>query len=340
MKGRKISSKDVALRAGCSRTTVSFVLNNVPGKSISEDTRQRVLRAAQELDYIPNENARRLVMQKHKMVGLFVCHSHFVFSDMFITRLIEGISQVFNKNRIQLVLESFKLRDTNYLDMARHDDLDGVILANTHAKNEGIEPLYQSEFPLVILGNIMDSRIYQVDIDNRNAARGITEYMIQAGHRRIAIITHASLEFFSARERLNGYKIAMEENNLEIPDSYIRIGDFNEESGYKAMKELLKLKIPPQGVFCGNDIVAYGAMTAITDAGLSIPGDISIAGFDDDYISRYVNPPLTSVSLPAAGLGARAAQLIIEQMEGYSPSQQKLHILPTHIAMRESCKHT
>jgi DNA-binding LacI/PurR family transcriptional regulator len=135
---------------------------------------------------------------------------------------------------------------------------------------------------------------------------------------------------------MDGYRQALEKKGIALPEGYIQQGDFTEESGYAAMQALLSAKDRPTAVFAGNDVIAYGAMKAIKDAGLEIPRDISIVGFDDDFLSRFLNPPLTTVSLPAATLGATAARILIQQLRGDPPLQRSV-ILSTFLAKRQSC---
>ena len=308
MKKPKVSAKDVAEKAGVSRTTVSFVLNNTPGKIISEATRQRVLHAAEELRYTPNETARHLAMTMHHSIGLFICHTHSVFSDAYVIGLIEGMSKILNKHRFRLILQPLKLSQSNYLFLAREEDVDGIILLNTHDKDEGLARVVRAGFPLVVIGTLSDKSILQVDIRNREAAAEVARHLIDLGHQRIGMIIHTSTIYYAARERYRGFQDALKEAGLEEREEWLKVGDFTEESGYRAMAEMLSAPETPTAVFAGNDMIAYGAVKAIKDAGLNIPADISVAGFDDDFLSRYLNPPLTTMSLPAASLGAEAAR--------------------------------
>ncbi|WP_304222438.1 LacI family DNA-binding transcriptional regulator [Gracilinema caldarium] len=342
MKKRMVSASDVAKLAGVSRTTVSFILNNTPGKHISEATRQRVLQAASALEYVPDEDAVSMARRTHFTIGFFISHSSSIFTDAYIIRLIDGMALVFNKNRCRLVLQPLRQSQTNYVELVRSHGLDGVILINTHTNDPGITDLEQADIPLVVIGSIQGLHIPQVDIDNTAAAREMAEYLISLGHTKIAMIVHAPVSYYAAAHRLAGYKAALEAAGLPIQDQYIRIADFTEASGYRAMRELLDLADRPTAVFAGNDVVAYGAMQAIQDAGLDIPGNISLAGFDDDYLSRYLNPPLTTVTQPAEGLGEAAARLVLRQILSPSAVQQEaeMHriILPTVLAQRDSCR--
>ncbi|MFP4377371.1 MAG: LacI family DNA-binding transcriptional regulator [Spirochaetales bacterium] len=337
MSKRVVSAVDVANAAGVSRTTVSFVLNNTPGKSISESTRQRVLSAARELGYEPNTAARSLAMSKRRTCGLLICHSQFVYTDVFIMRVIEGMTLAVNRERIRLVVQPITLADANYLEIARRFDMDGVVLINTHDNDPGLEELIANEFPAVAMDLIPDLEIDQVYVDGYAASRSAVEHLVGLGHRRVAFITHAAPIYSAARERIRGYRDVLGEHGISVPDAYIQAGDFTEQSGYNATLNLLELAERPTAVFAGNDVIAYGAMEAIHEAGLSIPEDMSLIGFDDDYMSRYVNPPLSTVVIPAAGMGSTAVTLLAERIEGTSRAKPERRMLPSQIARRESC---
>jgi LacI family transcriptional regulator len=337
MKGKKTSSADVARSAGVSRTTVSFVLNNTPGKAIPEETRQRVLEAARSLSYTPNEKARSVAMIKHHSIGFFIPHAGYVSSDAYVTRVIEGMVPVLNKSRFQLVLQPLKLKQMNYLQLARQDNVDGIILMNTHDGDTGLAEVIDADFPLVVIGSVSRHKVCQIDIDNRAAARLAARHLVSLGHRELGMITHAPLAYYAARDRREGFLEALREGGIQVREEWMQEANLTEESGYEAMRRILLGARRPSAIFAGNDVVAYGAIQAIKDDGLSIPDDISIVGFDDDLLSRYLNPPLTTVTNPAPGLGAEAARLLIGILKGRTvPSTRTA--LPTSLALRESCK--
>jgi LacI family transcriptional regulator len=334
---RNASAADVARRAGVSRTTVSFVLNNTPGKSIPEKTRQNVLKAARALAYTPNEQARRVAMVKHHSIGFFIPHSGYISSDAYIIRILEGMTPVLNKGRFQLVLQPLKLQQKGYLQLARQDAVDGIILMNTHDADVGLAEIIAAGFPLVVIGTITRRDVCQIDIDNRASAASVVHHLASQGHRDIAMIVHAPLTFYAARDRQEGFRAAMRQAGLRVRADWVREANLTEESGYRAMREILRASRRPTAVFAGNDVVAYGAAQAIKDAGLAIPHDISLVGFDDDLASRYFNPPLTTVTNPAPGLGAEAARLLISILKS-RPVATRRTILPTALAVRESCR--
>jgi LacI family transcriptional regulator len=230
-------------------------------------------------------------MIKHHTVGFFIPHAGCISSDAYIIRVIEGMTPVLNKNRFQLVLQPLKLQKMDYLSRARQDGLDGIILMNAHDDDKGLVELIATRFPLVVIGTISHPGVFQIDIDNRSVAKGAVEYLISLGRRDIGMILHAPGSYYAAR-----YRSAMEGAQCALQKSWIRNADLTEASGYMAMAEILEEEKRLTAMFASNDVVAYGAMRAIKDAGLAIPGDISIVGFDDDLPSRYVNPSLTTVA--------------------------------------------
>lgn len=337
MKEGTVSSADVARRAGVSRTTVSFVINNTPGKSIPEETRQRVLEAARELRYTPNEQARSVAMIKHQSIGFFIPHAGYLSSDAYIIRVIEGMTPVLNKNRFQLVLQPLSTDERDYSRLARADSVDGIILMNTHDDDKGLSQLIEAHFPLVVIGSISNSTVLQIDIDNRSAAATAVNYLLDLGHREIGMVTHAPLTYYAARDRHEGFLAALSGAGLAPRPEWVREGNLTAESGYQATQEILAQRPLPTALFIGNDVVAYGALEAIKRAGLSIPQDISVVGFDDDVMLRYLNPPLTTLTNPAARVGAEAARLLIAALKG-RPRTPRATVLPTSLAVRGSCR--
>ncbi len=335
MKKHGVSSEEVARLAKVSRTTVSFVLNNTPGKFISEETRTRVLEAASSLNYVPDADARRVAKTTRRTVGLLISHTGSIYSDAYILRLLEGIGPVLNKRRYRLILVPVKRDSCDLLKIVRECELDGVILTNMRQEDMDLSPLVSEGIPLVLVGAVQDACVAQIDIDNRRAAAEATRHLVSLGHRDIAMIVHSNLSYIAATDRLSGYRDALSEADIAFDESRVRIADFNEESGYAAMRALLSCSPRPSAIFAGNDAVAYGAIQAIAEAGLHIPRDISIVGFDDDYPSRFMNPPLTSMTLPAMSLGERAARMVSDIIEG-KDFAAGLILLPTFLTVRES----
>jgi LacI family transcriptional regulator len=337
MRKLKASASDVARLSGVSRTTVSFVLNETPGKSIPEETRERVLEAARNLEYSPDPEAVSMAKRMRSTVGLVINHSDSIYSDAYILRLIEGMAPVFNKRRSALVLVPVRQRRTDYREVVREHGLDGILITNTRADDEGIHSFAGSGLPCVVIGTVEGIETCQIDIDNESAAFEVCEYLLGLGHRRIAFIAHASLDYFAASKRLAGYRRALSERGIAEEKSLIRVADFTEASGYAAMRSILEEGGRLDAVFAGNDAIAYGAIQGILDSGLRIPDDVSIAGFDDDFPSRFLQPALTSMTLPAALLGQKAATTVIDLIEGKELPKQRI-VIPARLSIRDSCK--
>jgi Transcriptional regulators len=336
-KRKSVSQLEIARVAGVSRTTVSFVLNNVSGKNISEETRQRVVAVAKEFGYMPDESAVETATSREGAICLFVCHSESAFSDAYIMRLIEGMGPAIRKERYDLRVLQFRVSRHDYLETARRGGYDGALLLNTHADDPGVAELKASCLPFVVIGSLADPELSQVDIDNEEAAAGAARYLLSLGHRDVGVVAHAPETFLAVEARLRAFSQAMAEAGAPVPASRLRFARFTEESGYEAAAELLGSGPAPTAIFATNDVVAYGAIRAIGDAGLSIPDDISVVGFDDDYMSRYLDPPLTTVTLPAEGIGRTAAEVLLDKMRG-GPGHAGLELLPTSLTLRRSCR--
>ena len=336
---RRVSAEDVASEAGVSRTTVSFVLNNTPGKAISEETRRRVLEAAERLGYIPDEHARRLAMSRKRAIGLFIGHSQYVYTDAFISRVVEGMAQAMNRRRVQLIIHPVSLTERSYMHLAKRDQVEGIVFINTHDDDPAIAEVIDVGFPAVSLDPLGNREIDQVYVDNEDATNEVVRYLLQLQHQDIAMITHARTEYSASRIRLAAFKSVCREAGIEPRPDWVQYGDFSEHSGYVATQRILASHPLPTAIFAGNDVVAYGAMRAINDAGLRIPDDISLCGFDDDYLSRYLNPPLTTMALPAAGMGSAAVSLLMSRLDGDEdvPFPSKV-VLPAQLSIRSSCK--
>ena len=336
MRRSAVSSADIARRCGVSRTTVSFVLNNAPGKSIPLETRARVLDAARELGYSPDAEARRVAKRTRTTAGLLVNHSDSIYSDAYILRLIEGMAPVFNKARCELVLIPMRRRKGDYLRTVSEYDLDGLMVTNAREDCEGMGSLSGLGKPCVVIGTVEGLDACQIDIDNERAAFAVCDYILGLGHERVAAIVHAPLDYYAAKARLAGYEAALRARSIAVDPALRRVADFTEASGYAAMADLLARPERPTAVFACNDAIAYGAIQAIEDAGLRIPEDMSIAGFDDDFPSRFLRPSLTSMTLPAAALGEAAAAAVIAMIEGKAIGERRI-VLPTILSIRDSC---
>ncbi len=333
------TQRQIAEQAGVSRTTVSFVLNDVPGVRISPETRRRILEVARRLNYYPDAAARTLVSGRTQTIGFVLCQSHDrIFVDAFLPEVLRGVGDAVQENGFRVLIHSVEdiTAPEAYIGLVREKHTDGIILSGPRSDDQQLPYLKAEGFPMVLLGQLPGSDIPFVDVDNVGAARQAVSHLIGLGHRRIGMVTNAPLAYTAARDRLAGYRQAMEGAGLPFDEGLVRYGDFREESGRVAMNQLLDLPEPPTAAFVACDLVAFGTLVAIKEHGLTIPDDVALVGFDDVPLAHYVDPPLTTVRLPAYNLGYRAATLLT-QLIGGEPIEEKGLLLQTELVVRRSC---
>jgi LacI family transcriptional regulator len=323
--------------AGVSRTTVSFVLNDVPGVKISEETRQRVLQAARELDYYPTAAARSLASGKTHRIGLILGEGQErLAADAFLPAFLQGVTTSAHRRGYLLVLQLAEDVPGHeaYARLIREQQVDGLILSGPRSDDPLLPQLAEDRFPLILHGRPNGHDLASVDVDNQAGAYQATSHLIGLGHQRIGFISNAPLSYSGAKERFAGYRLALMEHDLPLNPDLIRTAAFLPEAGCSAMEQLLALPEHPTAVFGASDVVALGAMNAIHSAGLSIPDDMAVVGFDDIFLAAHVHPPLTTVRVPAYGLGWTAAEVLITCIEGDAVASVTLE---TELVVRESC---
>ncbi len=337
MTAKKPSISDVAKHAGVSRTTVSYVLNNVTTIHISEATRQRVLDSVRTLDYHPNAIARSLARQRTLTLGLvLVAHPDRISADAFLPPVIYGVSSVTAPAGFRLLVEVVDdmSHSDGFTSLIREVHIDGIIVGGLRANEPQLQRLSDENFPVVLWGRIPDSSVPSVDVDNVSAARAAVEHLISLGHQRVACITNAPLGYPDSGGRLSGYQVALATHSLPYDESLVIYGDYQERSGYQAMQTLLALEDRPTAVFVASDVVALGALSAARSAGLRVPDDLAVVGFDDIQLAQYLVPSLTTVRVPAREIGATCAQMLLNIIQtGYRPASV---FLETELIVRES----
>jgi DNA-binding LacI/PurR family transcriptional regulator len=334
---KRSTSQDVAKMAGVSRTTVSFVLNQLEGVSISENTRQRVLEAAKTLNYHPNSAGRKLVSGKSDTLGLVLYQSpEQVFADAFLPQVILGVEQAALQQKFHVLLKPVEPGDPEgYSRLINENHVDGIILSGPRQDDDEIINLHHKGVPVMLLGQMPGSDIPFVDVNATSGAKTAVDHLIELGHHQIGMITNAPLSYTSAQQRRTGYQQALEGADLKSDNGLTKEGNYTPASGYHAMLELLKESPRPTAVFIASDVVAMGAILAIKRAGLRIPEEIAIVGFDDIPLAEYFDPPLTTVRLPAFGLGWTAGERLIRMTQGEGLDQKNV-FLDSELIIRES----
>lgn len=323
---KRVTSFEVAKRAGVSRTTVSFVLNDVEA-NISEETRGRVLKAARELGYVPNAAARTLASRQTRTLGLVLYDAQHLQVDAFISQVLYSLMLVSRREGFRVLVES--VEDVSgqdaYVSLVRAKQIDGLVILNPQAGDEQLPRLVDQGFPIVIVGKIEHEGVCAVY--HSSGARLITRHLLDLGHERIAHITYAPTCYLSSDHRLRNYRRALEGAGLPYREELVRVGNFTAASGYEAMHDLLLTGPRPTAVFAGNDTVALGALAALHEHDLRVPDDISVVGYDDIPLAAYAVPPLTTVHTPALEQGRLAGEMLINLIRGEAPAERQVRLL-------------
>ena len=332
---RRATSADVAARAGVSRTTVSFVLNAKADAGISAGPRRRIEEAARELGYHPHGAARALAGGTSQTIGLVLRQSaEQVAADALLAETLWGVASEARTGGYRVLVEPLSPDGGRYSDLLLSQRVDGLIVSGPRVDDEELVALVADGFPIILQGSLPDVAAPSVDIDNRAAARTAVEHLIGLGHRRIGCITNAPLAYTAAADRVAGYRDAIEAAEIGFDATLVVEGAFDAASGRAAMASLLAVTDRVTAVFVASDIVAFGALRALREAGRSVPTDVSVVGFDDIPLARHFDPPLTTIRLPANALGAAAGRALVDRLAGRPTSERTL--LPTDLIVRDS----
>lgn len=333
--------EDIAKKAGVSRSTVSRVIND--DRYVSERTRKRVWEVIRQNGFEPNPAARTLVTRRSQIVGVAVPQTTNVFfgDNSYYPMLLQGVGETINQRDYAMLLwlnTSNEERQTFAKRVARNRQPDGFVITSVVEDDPLFNKLAESKrlFVMVETPPARQEQINFVSIDNIRAAEVTVEYLIGLGRRRIATIT-GQLNIRDGLDRFAGYKNAIQKAGLPLDSRLIFEGLFSREAGYRGMKQLLTHR--PDAVVCGGDTAGVGAIEAIHEAGLRVPDDIAVVGFDDLDVAFHSYPPLTTIRHSVQRVGAVAAGLLIDLVEGKLHSPQHI-ILPTELIIRESTEPT
>ncbi|SEO89483.1 transcriptional regulator, LacI family [Amphibacillus marinus] len=324
---------DIAKRSGYSITTVSKVLNNY--KNVSEKAIKAVQEAIDELGYTPNSSARTLATNKSWMIGVvFAEHLGVGIAHPFFSEVIEGFKKHVELYNYDLLFVSrhMGLQEETYKHL-KHRGVDGVVVVQSFGEdliggeNSPIPAVY-IDMPLKQPGSVYS--------DNRHGSSLAVNYLTELGHERIAHIMGDQTNF-AGEERAIGFLKAMEKKGLVVPEHYlVNGGFFSYEGGREAMIRLLALSERPTAVVVAGDIMALGAIKVIKEAGLRVPEDISIVGFDDIALAKHVDPPLTTIRQDKDLIGRQAAIILLNKINGDQDSSSR--VVPVQLIKRGSCQ--
>jgi LacI family transcriptional regulator len=326
------SIREVAQLSGVSVATVSRVLNGTA--KVREETRQRVLEQIRELDYIPNAAARTLVRRRSQVIGVVVNtgDAHPDLKHPFFGDVLVGLKQALGASRYDLLL--FTERE-GFLRRALQHQLDGLVLMGVDRRDPDLRGVLDRGLPAMNVDlDVHGPRAGYVMSDNVGGARLATRHLIELGHVRIATITGLS-NTKPAIDRLRGYREELAAHRLSFRTTYVREGDFYSASGHEQTHRLLALQRPPTAIFAASDEMAIGAVSAIHEAGLSVPGDVSVIGFDDIDSASLLRPPLTTIRQNKTTLGRVAGESLIRLIEDEQTKPPKV-ALPVELVERRS----
>ncbi|GGE26018.1 LacI family transcriptional regulator [Marinithermofilum abyssi] len=321
-----VTIKDVAKKADVSVATVSRVINGLGG--VRPATEERIRKAVEELNYLPNVIARSMVMKRTETIGVIVPD----IANPFFPEVIKGIEEQARDSGYTLFLantdESVE-KERQLLHALRERRVDGLIVTTADEQHSPLMDLELGGLPVVLVDrHIQDSPYDSVVIDNVDGAYTAIKHLVTTGHTKIGLIAGPD-HVTPGRERTEGYVQALRDFEIPARDQYMKEGDFKEESGYQLGKELLSLSDPPTAIFSANNLMTLGLLTCIRDQGRELGKDIVVVGFDDLDIATFVDPPLTVVSRPMRQMGEIAADMLVERIQGKTfPEPRKVILIP------------
>lgn len=328
--------KDVAKLAGVSTTTVSHVINKT--RFVSEDTTKAVWEAVAELNYSPSAIARSLKVSTTKSIGMIITTSE----APYFAEIVQAVEEYCYQHGYSLFLcntqnDPEKIR--NHFDMLIKKRVDGILVMCSEYRENAFALFKSANVPMVVMdwgpNEDKSDRIIDHCFEGGYLA---TRHLIENGHKEIGILA-GYLYKTTAKARYEGFVKAMEEAGLPIRPEWVYENDFQPEGGYESMNYLLKQAQRPTAVFCGCDMMALGAISAITEKGLQVPRDISVIGYDNIHSSRFFAPPLTTVNQSKIRLGRMALDLLFERIQNSdTPSQPKVLEFHPELVVRKSVR--
>ncbi len=325
--------RDVAREAGVSIATVSRVFND--SSLVSADTIAQVRAVAARLNYWPNGVARSLITNRTHALGVLLPDMY----GEFFSEVIRGIDLAARTHGFHILVSGSHADSEALVEALRSMSgrVDGMIVMAPDVQAPTAIAGFASHCPVVLLnpGQDVDS-CDTITIANHDGAHEMVQHLVALGHRHIAMVRGPASNL-DAEQRLQGYRAALREAGLGPADELEVVGDFTEPSGYEAVTTLLGRPQRPTAIFVGNDHMAIGVMSALGEAGIRIPDEIAVAGFDDIAMARFTTPPLSSVRVNTALLGERAVELLLRARRAGNTGPRQHEVLPTSLAIRSSC---
>ncbi|QYR21410.1 LacI family transcriptional regulator [Paenibacillus sp. sptzw28] len=326
------SITDVAKHAGVSVTTVSKVINNY--SDVSAKTRKKVNESINLLRYEPNVVARGLVKKRSWTVGILLYN---IMTNPFVSELMAGMKKSLESSGYDLLHLSADFNNPEY-SVIRHcssRNVDGMVVFGIGRDNKMLTDLIEAEIPTMFVDtDLIGRRAGYITADNRSGIMQVMEHLTGLGHQKIAFVS-GNLGYVAGRSRFEGYQQGLQQFKLPYYANYLEITSFNIEGGYSAMQNLMKLKDRPTAVVCTSDVMAIGVMNAVQNAGLKVPDDISVVGFDNTSFASIVKPGLTTVNQKIFAIGEKVVNQLIDMIRNPNILPPVL-IEPVELVVRES----
>jgi LacI family transcriptional regulator len=324
--------QDVAKLAGVAPITVSRVINN--SGYASEETRARVEAAITTLGYIPNTLARGLRSKRTHTLALVMTD----ITNPFFTQIARGVEDQASRSGYTVIYcntDESEAKEEKYISILMQKQVDGVLLVPARSNSKSVNFLFSNGIPVVLIDrSIPDTQTDLVRSDSEQGAYNLTRHLIELGHKKIVTIS-GPREVSTASDRVSGYRRAMAEAGLEDLES-IYYDTYTQTSGYELTHQALTLNPRPTAIFGTNNFISIGVLKALRNAGLRVPEDVSVVGFDDLPASMVVDPILTVAAQPAYEMGSQAAELLLKRISAELPEINQEVILPTEIIIRRS----
>lgn len=327
--------KDVAAVAGVSKSTVSHVINGT--RFVEEETKLRVQRAIDEFGFVPSAAARSLTTKRSQALGVVIGD----VANQFFSELLQGVEATVRSHDYSLIVcntsENLELED-HYIRLLLRQKVDGIIAMATSQNWASVAEAQARHMPIVFVDRafpgLEDQRF--VGVDNARGAYMAAEHLTGLGHRRIGVLAGAQ-GLSTMRERLAGFRQALRDHGIPLPDEWIVPSPLSAAAGHAAANQLLTGQERPTALFIANNYLTLGALLSLRENGLRCPADLSIVGFDDHPWAAVTQPPLTVIRQPAMRIGATAGQMILDSIEGNEPEQRKV-LFECELVIRESCR--
>jgi LacI family transcriptional regulator len=335
---KRPTQADVARQAGVSQTVVSMVLNDPAVGAISPETRQRVLTAIDALGYVPDGSARSLRTRKTLLIASLIPD----ITNPFYPAFERGIQDLADTNGYDLIAyntDGLRAKELRCLRSAQQARVDGIIATPFQLTVDDFAPLLRNGVPVVVFGELVSERpdnpFDYLFVNDAAAAGELVSYLIDRDYLPLGMIA-ASAEHHRRKGRTTSYQRVLAERAIPQEELVARGEDPTEAGGYTAMRKLLARSPRPRAVFASNDMMAMGAMVAIREAGLRVPEDIAVAGFDDIPVARLLNPPLTTVAQFPEQLGHRAGEMLFARLSGAVTGEGRRVEMPYELRIRAS----